>query len=77
MVIIWRKWGVSFEIGSPRSRGWKKFGRRLKRGWGVLKTGQIYGRHICIISYSNIKYMKMEKLMHQSLTPKIEDILVI
>ena len=26
--------GGSFEIGRPRSRGWKSFGRRWTRGWG-------------------------------------------
>ena len=26
--------GGSFEIGRPRSRGWKEFGLRWTRGWG-------------------------------------------
>ena len=30
--------GSSFEIGRPRSRGWKNFTCRY--GWGVLKIGQ-------------------------------------
>ena len=32
-------WEGSFEIGRPRSAGWKNFGRRMIRGWGVLKIG--------------------------------------
>ena len=30
----------SIEIGSPRSKKWKNFGCRWRRGWGVLKIGQ-------------------------------------
>ena len=34
--------GGSFEIGRPRSWGWKNFGRRwTKEGWGFLKIGRI------------------------------------
>ena len=35
--------GGSFEIGRPRSKGWKDFGVRWTRGVGVLKI------HMCII----------------------------
>ena len=41
LIIIW-KWGRGsmFEIGCSRSRGWKNFGRRWTREWGVIKIGQ-------------------------------------
>ena len=29
-----------FKIGPPRSTGWKNFGHRWTRGWGVLKIGR-------------------------------------
>ena len=41
--------GCLFEIGHSRSRGWKNFGRRWTKEWGVLKTKQFHGRHMCII----------------------------
>ena len=49
LVIIWRGggggggggWGEgSFEIGRPRWRGWKNFGHRWTKWWGVLKIRQ-------------------------------------
>ena len=41
LIIIW-KWGRGnmFEIGCSRSRGWKNFGRRWTREWGVIKIEQ-------------------------------------
>ena len=32
--------GGSFDIGRPRSRGWKNFEHRWTDGWGILKIGQ-------------------------------------
>ena len=32
--------GGLFKIGRPRSREWKKFGRKIDRGWRVLKIRQ-------------------------------------
>ena len=40
LVIIWKGREDSLETGRPRSRGWKNFGRRWKRGVGILKIGQ-------------------------------------
>ena len=37
--IIWRGGGSSFEIGSPKSRGWKHF--RCRWGWEVFKIRQL------------------------------------
>ena len=32
--------GGSFEIGRPRSRGWKSFEPKWTKRWGVLKIGR-------------------------------------
>ena len=39
--------GGSFEIGLPRSRGWKKFGRRWIREVGGLENWTIFMEVIC------------------------------
>ena len=41
--------GDAFEIGRPRSRGWKNFGRRWARGGRSWKVNNFCGRHMCII----------------------------
>ena len=49
----------SFEIGRPRSRGRKNFGRRWTRGWEVLVTGlenwTILMDVICVSSFKEVK----------------------
>ena len=54
LVIICRgKGGGSFEIGRPRSTGWKDFGRKWTRGvGGSWKLDNFHGRHMYIISYN-------------------------
>ena len=50
MIIIWRERGEgSFEIGYPRSKGWKNFRRRWTRGVGGLKNSTIF-IDICVSS---------------------------
>ena len=50
LVIIWRGKGVSFDIGRPRSRGWKNFGCGWIRGVGGLENWTIFMDVICISS---------------------------
>ena len=52
LVIIWRGKGVSFDIGRPRSRGWKNFGCGWIRGVGgrgSRKLDNFDGCHMYII----------------------------
>ena len=49
----------SFEIGRPRSREWKKFGRRWTKRLGVLKIGQLHGCHP--LDVLNIELIASEK----------------
>ena len=42
----------SFEIGRPRSRGWKNIERRWKRGLGGLENWTIFIDIICASSLS-------------------------
>ena len=42
--------GDSFEIGCPRSRGWKNFRRRLTRRVGGLENWTIFMDVICVSS---------------------------
>ena len=40
----------SFEIGRPRSSGWKNLGRSLNSGGGVSsELDNLHGRHMCIV----------------------------
>ena len=44
--------GASFEIGYPRSTGWKNFGHRWTRGWGGWGSSRVdnfHGCRMCII----------------------------
>ena len=53
MVIILRERGEgSFEIGRPRSTGWKNFGRRWTRGVGGLENWTTFMDVICVSSQS-------------------------
>ena len=49
-VIIWRRGEGSFEIGCPRSRGWKNFLRSWSRGVEDLKNWTIFMNVICVSS---------------------------
>ena len=49
LVFIWREAG-SFEIGRPRSRGWKHFERRWTMGVGDLENWTIFMDVICVSS---------------------------
>ena len=57
--------GGSFEIGRPRSRGWKNFGRRSTKRLGVLKIGQLHGCHP--LDVLNIELIASEKLFNRFL----------
>ena len=52
LFITWRGegWEDSFEIGHPKTRGWKKFGRTWTRGLGTWILDNFHGRHMCLIS---------------------------
>ena len=47
-----------FEIGRPRSRGWKNFGCRWTREVGGLENWTIFMDVICISSLKILKYAK-------------------
>ena len=49
LVIIWRRRRDSLEIGRPRSRGSKNFGRRWTRGVGGLENWTIFMDVICVL----------------------------
>ena len=44
--------GFSFEIGRPRSRGWKSFGRRWTRGVGSFENWTVF---MSVIYLSSLK----------------------
>ena len=49
MVIIWSG-GGSFEIGRPKSRGWKNFGRRWTSAGEGVRIGQFsWTSYVCVI----------------------------
>ena len=52
--------GCSFEIGRPRSRGWKSFGRRWTRGWEVLKIGQFSWTSYVYHPYSSLQFILLK-----------------
>ena len=54
MVIIRRRTGGSLEIGRPRSKESKNFGRRWARGTGGLGNSTIFLDVICVSSPSKM-----------------------
>ena len=65
--MIWREGeggGGSLEIGRPRSRGWKNFGRRWTGVVGGLENWTIFQDVICV-SYLN-KFFHVSNPFKQS-----------
>ena len=48
------KGGDSFEIGLPRSRGWKNFGHKWTRGVGGPENWTIFMDAICVSSLNRL-----------------------